>query len=129
MARTDTSEGEMIAALTSAGILYWSSTQNEILDWPGCGSMRSILPTGMPRMRISSPGYNPLLLAKYAVKLIRDCWPVARTRTTVPPTKQMARRAAHASFQRFDIIGLLPTKVVRRSEEPRRARARRREGL
>ncbi len=56
MVRAVTSVGDKIAALASAGTLYLLSYQKEILTDVGCGSMDSILPTGTPTMRTSSPG-------------------------------------------------------------------------
>src|SRR6476469_9249348 len=55
MARAVTTVGDRIAALTSAGTLYLLSYQNEILTCSGCGSMDSILPTGTPTMRTTTP--------------------------------------------------------------------------
>ena len=64
MLRAVTSVGDRMTALASAGTLYLLSNQNEILTRVGCGSMDSILPTGTPRMRTSSPAKMPLLFSK-----------------------------------------------------------------
>ena len=81
IARAVTSCGDRITAFASAGTWYLRSTQNEILDRTGCGSMVSIMPTGTPRMRTSSPANRPLLLSKYATMLVRPAWSVDRIAT------------------------------------------------
>ena len=50
-----TSDGDRIAARTSAGTGYSESTVNVTFAALGCGSIFSIVPTATPRIRISSP--------------------------------------------------------------------------
>ena len=49
----------MMSALASAGTLTPSFTDMVTLTSSARGSIESIVPTGTPTMRTSSPGYRP----------------------------------------------------------------------
>lgn len=51
--------GDMMMALASLGTLTSWDTDMVILTLVGRGSIVSMVPTGTPRTRTWSPGYNP----------------------------------------------------------------------
>ena len=55
----DTRFGAMMMARASAGILTSSRTVMVTLTSSARGSIESIVPTGTPTTRTSSPGYSP----------------------------------------------------------------------
>lgn len=57
--------GDMMMALASLGTFTSLDTDIVILTSDGRGSIVSMVPTGTPRMRTWSPGYNPTADAKW----------------------------------------------------------------
>ena len=111
----------MTTAFASCGTLYFSSYQKAILTRSASGWMLSILPTGTPRIRTSSPTKTPLLLSKYATTFTRPT-PVADLNTIASPaTRVTASRMASPIrvYRGFRITVPLPEQVA-----PHRAQAR-----
>src|ERR1700722_2860341 len=94
MAREVTSDGDRIAALASAGTWYFALYQKLILTRRGWGSIESILPTGTPRTRTSSPAKIPLLFGKYPTTCIRPIAVSSRRTTASPEIRQIPSRTA-----------------------------------
>lgn len=104
-----TSVGDRITALAAAGTLYLSSNQKVILTRLGCGSILSILPTGTPLIRMSSPTNMPLLLSKYATTWVRFVSSAARAAASDPPAVRLTKVTARAirMVREFIIVRLL----------------------
>src|SRR5277367_3568259 len=98
MAREVTNDGDRITALASAGTLYLASYQKLTLTRSACGSIRSTLPTATPRTRTSSPTNMPLVLAKYAVRVVRLVRSTDRVSITTPASRTTASTAAKPLF-------------------------------
>src|ERR1700678_4020245 len=105
MAREVTSDGDRIAALASAGTWYFALYQKLILTRRGWGSIESILPTGTPRTRTSSPAKIPLLFGKYPTTCIRPIAVSSRRTTASPEIRQIPNRTA-TPIRRILIAGL-----------------------
>src|ERR1700722_11049856 len=118
MAREVTSDGDRIAALASAGTWYFALYQKLILTRRGWGSIESILPTGTPRTRTSSPAKIPLLFGKYPTTCIRPIAVSWRRTTASPEVRQIPNRTA-TPIRRIFIADLLGPAAA----NPRVARA------
>src|SRR6267378_942870 len=119
MARAGTSDGDRITALASAGTLYLASYQKLILTRAPCGSMRSILPTGTPRISTLSPTKTPLLLAKYPTTWCRSISLVDRSAVNNPAASVTASTVASPILSLRDFTGL--PLLARVLESPRGA--------
>src|SRR6516164_182359 len=102
--------GDRITALASAGTLYLSSYQNEILTRSGCGSILSILPTFTPRITTLSPAKMLLALSKYPTTWVRP--PDGISSATTPPISATTTATARAILVLRDFTVDPPARVA-----------------